>query len=238
MQEEWRRIIFRGIQTNYHVSSYGNISGIRRSQLRPVVDKYGYQIFSLHLPNGVRYSAKIHRCVAEAFIPNPNNLPQVNHKDGIKSHNWVSNLEWVTGSENIKHAYDIGIKVNRQGVDHEWTKHSVEKIRTVCELLTKHISIYEIAAITGIKPADISNIRNGKIWRSVSGDYNLPKGINYKGEPLTKYSPELKEAVQELSLAGYTHREIKNCLDLPNIKKIDYMISDVVNRNKNYNSSF
>lgn len=52
----------------------------------------------------------MHRLVAEAFIPNPNNLPQVNHIDGNKENNNVSNLEWCSCQNNIQHAWDIGIK--------------------------------------------------------------------------------------------------------------------------------
>lgn len=53
----------------------------------------------------------LHRVVAELFIPNPNNLPQVNHIDGNRENNKASNLEWVTGSENSQHAYSIDLRV-------------------------------------------------------------------------------------------------------------------------------
>ena len=59
---------------------------------------------------GGRKTVKVHRLIAIAFIPNPNNLPEVNHIDGNKTNNNVENLEWVTHSENEKHAYRIGIQ--------------------------------------------------------------------------------------------------------------------------------
>ena len=70
----------------------------------------GYRSYSLR-KDGVQTQHLGHRLIAEAFIPNPENKPQVNHKDGNKTNNAVSNLEWVTISENAKHAYKSGLSV-------------------------------------------------------------------------------------------------------------------------------
>ena len=86
-------------------NKYNNKNG-RIKKIRPQISPSGY----LHLclcKNGKTYNQRVHRLVAQAFIPNPENKPHVNHIDGDKTNNCVENLEWVTASENMQHAYHI-----------------------------------------------------------------------------------------------------------------------------------
>ena len=99
---------------DYIVSSDGRVYSTKNSarsyyhmelKQRPNVD--GYMVITTG-PNGHRRDARVHRIVAEAFIPNPNNLPEVNHKDCNRANNNVENLEWCTHIDNIKYSIDMG----------------------------------------------------------------------------------------------------------------------------------
>ena len=107
MQEIWKDV--KGFEGKYKVSNLGNIYSIKKDIIiSPTYNHKGYLRVSLY--NKKQYILTIHRLVAKAFIPNPKNLPQVNHKDGNKTNNCVENLEWCDNSYNIKEAYRLGLK--------------------------------------------------------------------------------------------------------------------------------
>ena len=94
--------------SNYIVSDTGRIRRDGSSKDHSVQDKRGYLTVDLY-DGGKRKTERVHRLVAEAFIPNPDNKPEVNHKDGNKHNNNASNLEWVTSKENCRHAWNSGL---------------------------------------------------------------------------------------------------------------------------------
>lgn len=101
--EEWK--VVDGTDGTYEVSSYGTIRHAETKRIRKLQRKHGYCRINMKI-NGKDKNCAVHRLVAQAFIPNPDNKPQVNHKDGVHDNNHVDNLEWVTASENLKHAAD------------------------------------------------------------------------------------------------------------------------------------
>lgn len=100
------------------VSGFGRVQTKQETIMKPSLTK-GYKHLLLY-KEGKYYARYVHRLVAEAFVPNPLGLPQVNHKDGDKSNNNDWNLEWVTQSENTIHAYKTGL--NHKGLHHPNSK--------------------------------------------------------------------------------------------------------------------
>lgn len=133
--EEWRTIKeFDGL---YQVSNFGRVKGVKRVVgarggktkvvsekiigIKP--DKQGYFLAALWKNNN-GYSRLVHRLVAQAFIPNPNNLPEVNHNKGLKWDNTSTELGWMTASDNQRHSIDVLGKKTRiiTGADNKCSK--------------------------------------------------------------------------------------------------------------------
>lgn len=105
--EEWRPI--EGTAGNYEVSSYGRLwSNISHRELRTYINSDGYVMATFPI-SGVKKRRMMHRIVANAFIPNTEGKPQINHIDANRTNNHVENLEWCTPSENTRHSFKLGI---------------------------------------------------------------------------------------------------------------------------------
>lgn len=153
----WKAVInYEGV---YEVSTDGFIRSLNYKKtktirnLLPSQDGKGYLRTAL-MKGGKLSTIKLHREVAKAFIPNPENKPQVNHINGIKTDNCVENLEWCNNSENITHAYKIGLAKSKNGDGFHRTKYSDEFV------LKLH-----------------KELLSGTPKRELSRKYNIPRSV-------------------------------------------------------------
>lgn len=159
MEAQWK--IIDGFP-NYAVSTTGDVMSTTDKSngklLTISFDSRGYPHYKLYKSAKEKKTIKLHRIVATAFIPNPDNKPQVNHKDGNRLNNSVENLEWVTNIENRDHAVSLGLKKMNL------TPQMVVGIRY---LLTRNIKQSLIASTFNVCQNSISKIKNKTAYMSV-----------------------------------------------------------------------
>ena len=128
IEEEWRPV--EGTNGKYDVSNFGRVrtNSQRPGLLTLTKQASGYLYAMVELANGKPKNCRVNRLVAQHFLPNPDNLPEVNHIDGNKENNHVSNLEWSNRSENMKHAIRTGLADPKKSA-HHWTEEEREMIR-------------------------------------------------------------------------------------------------------------
>lgn len=168
--EEWRPVV--GFEGLYEVSDKGRVKSLARivkgkigttkrlkgKILRPKISNRYQRVWLCR--DGFKKIYGIHRLVAQAFIPNPQNKPQVNHIDANPANNFVSNLEWVTISENVAHAVKIGNKVGLRGEDSPSAKLTNLQRLEVRELYRSGHKQSKIAKAYGISQSAVSFIVN------------------------------------------------------------------------------
>lgn len=187
--EIWKPVV--GGEGLYEVSNYGRVRSLNRKSpspltrdgkevnhttsftcniLTPIKRRDDYLTVMMYLKGTTKRTWYIQRLVAMAFIPNPNNLPEVNHINGVKTDNRVENLEWVTGSENINHAmYKLNGNVVKQ----------VAQYSSKGKLIKVYPSINEASRQTGFSNSNISRgcskkiVRNGYRWSFIGKDKYL-----------------------------------------------------------------
>ena len=171
--EEWRKIYWINDElTKYSISNSGKVRNDKNGKILKTNFYEGYERVDL-THDDVQKQFFIHRLVAMAFIPNPENKPEVNHKDGDKSNNYDWNLEWSTRSENMIHAYDTGLmdKMNKT-----YVRLTKQQIIEICKLLEENqLSLVQIAEKVGTNRTAVADILNGKRHTDISFKFNLDK---------------------------------------------------------------
>src|SRR5690349_13431876 len=179
-EEVWKDVI--GYEGRYQVSNNGRVKSLAR--LADPIEGFGGTTVEIPIPEkimaqstvkgykkvclnkqGVEKSVSVHRLVAIAFIPNPDNKRTVNHKNGIKKDNWVENLEWNTYSENIRHAVNTGLKPTTKGEAIGTSKLDEIQVLTIRSLADNREMLQpDIAKYFGVSVGTIETIKARKTW--------------------------------------------------------------------------
>ena len=176
--EIWKDIA--GYEGYYQVSNLGNVKSIERRTknsyrsrtgkclvkqriLKFCVDPNGYNRVKLY-KDEQKKTLKVHRLVANAFHQNPENKPHVNHINAIRHDNRVENLEWATNSENIRHAFKIGLAKPKPGSENPSAKLSWMQVDVIREALSAGHKGIAIARYFKMRNCTISDIRLNKAW--------------------------------------------------------------------------
>lgn len=179
MEEQWVHI--KGYETIYMISNLGRIKSLDKKvnskfdSKRTIKGKYlnftslrkGYKYVELYNDKLERKKFSIHRLIALHFIPNPNNYPMINHKDGNTLNNSIDNLEWCTASQNTRHAFDTGLLVIRKGESCTQSKLTEQQVKDIHVLKHYGMKSKTISKIYGVSFSTICDIFQGRTWKSV-----------------------------------------------------------------------
>lgn len=184
MQETWRDIKeyeglyqvsnlgkIKSLNKYWKVNNYNNIINKKEKIIKQNLDHKNYLFVHLW-KNGKSKNFKVHRLVAQTFIPNPENKLTVNHKDGNKSNNSVENLEWCTQSENVIHAYKKGLAKRRTGKMNKNSKIVYQIDKETKKIINIFYGTTEASRITGIPQSNI--------WRCCAGKQKYSNNYIWK----------------------------------------------------------
>lgn len=162
--QEWREV--KGYEGLYWVNALGQVKGQKHIK-HPTPSKHGHSYVDLY-KNNVRKKALVHRLVAKEFIPNPNNYPNVCHKDDNPRNNHIDNLFWGTQKMNVQDMVNKGRNRNKvfQGEKNGTAKLKDADIPTIRQLL-QSLNCVEIAKIYKVDRTAISLIKRGRTWTHV-----------------------------------------------------------------------
>ena len=166
MEEIWKDI--EGYEGYYQVSNLGRIKSLKRPRIMKshLNEATGY--IGQNLSNGqIKKYCLVHRLVAKAFIPNPENKNQINHKNGDKTDNNVTNLEWATQSENMKHSYKELNRPIRYDILKKDAKLTEDQVREIKEHLNNSVTHTKLAEMYCVSRQLITSINLGKAWKHI-----------------------------------------------------------------------
>lgn len=213
-----KQIIVDNVVTNYFITEDGLCYNSKGVQLNGQISNSGYLNYYLSY-NGIKKRHYAHRLVAQAYIPNPDNLNEVNHKDGNKMNNSVDNLEWVTHAQNIQHASDLGLRGTKRVYQFDKNKELYAIYETIEEAGRAGYNVYSISNELRKDESLPKNLTVGYYW-SFSGDPNFKtevvenKGVAktvYQYDKQGNYIAEFPSVAAAAKAVGGVHSHVGEC---------------------------
>ena len=171
IKELWLPI--KGYEGLYEVSNTGYVKSLKSNKILKPYSNNSYLLVNLY-KNKSQKHRYIHRLVAQTFIPNPDNSPEVNHIDCDKSNNLVKNLEWCDRMYNLKHSYDNGLKrIGELHGCHKLTAKEVINIRKEYVKNDREHSLHALGEKYGVSWCTIQAIIKGRLWSHLKEGDNL-----------------------------------------------------------------
>lgn len=208
------------LNPNYLVCENGKVYNKRRKTSTYGKDHQGYRRLSINV-QGKSKSLLVHRMVAMTYLPNPNNLPEVNHIDGNKSNNHVNNLEWVTRHDNQKHAFKLGLNSNK-GVKNGKARVTPEIAVSLYYKLLDGYSPKQLSRETGYSVDLLSKIKAKKTWCEYLKD--LPDCPRLSMEDSKKTTVEIQWQIIQMKSEGLTSKEIASKLNIT-ISQVEHAVT-------------
>lgn len=212
-KEEWKPI--EGFNGLYEISNKGMVRNASNQKIKKQhVDNVGYYAVSLSKNNRI-YLHRVHRLIAIAFIPNPLNLPCINHKDENKLNNSIENLEWCTKAYNNTYGGRVGRITNKK-------KKIVLQIKESGEIIKEWDSVKQAATVLNLSEISISRYARGVIQGMYHGcywRYKKPTSIKRQGKRVGKFDANgnlldsFDSIIQAGVLSGISPFTISNCIN-------------------------
>lgn len=227
LDEQWKQIELPDLPSYYWISTYGRVYNEKTGYImNGHIVENGYVVVSFKNIYGKRIFYHVHRLVMLIFCPIQNaELFVVNHKDGVKTNNHISNLEWVTQQENIAHAFNTGLR--KYG---EYSSHSVftnDQVHQVCKCMEDGMNIYQLSHAVFNRDPDqqikslCTNIYSKKFWIDISSNYHIE---NYRRNMIFSV-PQIEHICKLLSMnINMSTSDILNSLNIISYSKSEYEI--------------
>lgn len=202
---------------NYSITECGKIFNSKGKQLKWGINPDGYYTITLTFPDGKRTCRRRARLLAQTFIPNPYNLPVVNHIDHDRTNDSLDNLEWVTHKDNNVKSIEL-YPEKHKGM----AKISKELAVDICEMISNGVTNKQICEDLNVPLDVVSHIRKGNTWKEVSVGYDMKRSVRV-------LTDEMVEWVCIKINEGLTNREI---LDLNIYPEVSYSSLKRIRRKK------